>query len=129
MRLVLIGGCAVVVLALLAALFRLNPAEHSFFPKCTFHSLTGLDCPGCGGQRAVHQLLHGHVVAAFRCNALLITLLPIALWYFVRFLVRRFAGRVLPAPFQHHLWAWVLAAVVVSFGIARNLPGWEWLRP
>ena len=114
---------------LLFALFRLNPAEHSFFPRCFFHSVTGLECPGCGGQRAVHHLVHGRIATAFRCNALFVSLLPVAAWYLTRFVIRRFTGRQLPAPFHHHVWPWILAVLVVAFGVVRNLPGLEWLRP
>ncbi|MDE7397749.1 MAG: DUF2752 domain-containing protein, partial [Muribaculum sp.] len=28
-----------------------------WFPKCLFRQLTGLECPGCGSQRAIHALL------------------------------------------------------------------------
>jgi hypothetical protein len=119
----------VVGLLALAALFRLNPAEHSFFPKCFFHSVSGWDCPGCGGQRAVHHLLHGRLGAALHANALFVCLLPVGIWYFARFVIRRLNGRNLPAPFHHHLWAWLLAALVIAFGIVRNLPGFDWLRP
>jgi hypothetical protein len=48
-----------------------NPANVPF-PKCPFRSLTGLLCPGCGSQRGIHQLLHGHFAEAFKLNALLI---------------------------------------------------------
>ena len=33
------------------------------FPKCPFKVLTGLDCPGCGSQRAIHSLLHWDIVS------------------------------------------------------------------
>jgi hypothetical protein len=114
---------------LLFAVFRLNPAEHSFFPRCFFHSWTGLECPGCGGQRAVHHLLHGHIATAFRCNALFVSLLPVAAWYLIRFVLQRSTERRLPSPFHHHVWPWVLAGFVIAFGIVRNLPGCDWLRP
>jgi hypothetical protein len=33
--------------------------------KCTFKSTTGLDCPGCGLQRAFLALLEGDLLACF----------------------------------------------------------------
>ncbi len=32
---------------------------------CLFKSLTGIPCPGCGGQRAVLDLLNGNFIDAF----------------------------------------------------------------
>ncbi|MBQ3635359.1 MAG: DUF2752 domain-containing protein [Bacteroidales bacterium] len=46
------------------------------FPKCPFKVLTGLDCPGCGSQRAIHSLLHGDIVGAWRMNAFMIVSIP-----------------------------------------------------
>ena len=31
---------------------------------CFFKYVTGLPCPGCGLQRAMHQLMHGHIKAS-----------------------------------------------------------------
>ncbi|WP_162831231.1 DUF2752 domain-containing protein, partial [Amycolatopsis ruanii] len=46
---------------------------------CWFHALTGLDCPFCGGSRALGALLHGDVLAALSYNAFaLVVLLPLA---------------------------------------------------
>lgn len=53
-----------------------NPEEHLFFPKCPFFQLTGLKCPGCGSQRAIHQLLNGNFTMAFHHNAFLMILMP-----------------------------------------------------
>jgi ABC-type amino acid transport system permease subunit len=39
--------------------------------------MTGLKCPGCGSQRAIHSLLHFDFVQAFRYNALLVLSLPL----------------------------------------------------
>ncbi|TXN36279.1 DUF2752 domain-containing protein [Flagellimonas hymeniacidonis] len=33
---------------------------------CLNKKLFGIDCPGCGMQRAVHLLFHGDFVAAFK---------------------------------------------------------------
>ncbi|MCD8166877.1 MAG: DUF2752 domain-containing protein [Bacteroides sp.] len=53
-----------------------NPETSRWFPKCIFHSLTGLNCPACGTQRALHQLFHLNINAAFRYNPFLIISLP-----------------------------------------------------
>lgn len=31
---------------------------------CVFRAVTGMYCPGCGGTRAVYELLHGHILHA-----------------------------------------------------------------
>lgn len=53
-----------------------DPAVAGFFPACPFHSLTGLQCPGCGSQRAIHHLLNFDVVTAFQHNGLLVVSIP-----------------------------------------------------
>jgi hypothetical protein len=99
------------------------------FFRCVFHLVSGWDCPGCGGQRALHQLLHGNLGLALRQNALFILLLPVGGWYLFRFVMQKSTGRTLPSPFSHHLWPWILCVIVISFGLVRNLPGFDWLRP
>ena len=53
-----------------------HPAHYQLFPKCIFKSVTGLSCPGCGAQRATHELLHFNFKSAFGYNALLVVSLP-----------------------------------------------------
>ena len=102
-----------------ALLYFFNPAEHGFFPVCVFHSTTGWNCPGCGGLRAVHQLLHGHVETAFRFNPLFVIAVPVAMIFLVRGLLRRSPDKNF--SFQP-VWLWVGLVAVIAFGIARNLP-------
>lgn len=68
----------IIVLCLSGAIlfFMLDP-ESIFFPKCLFHSITGYSCPGCGLQRAIHDLLHLNISGAFRHNAFLVCSLPL----------------------------------------------------
>ncbi len=63
-----------VVLALIY--WRFNPSAVDYFPKCPFLQITGLKCPGCGSQRAVHFLLNGRLRAAFFENPLLVAIIP-----------------------------------------------------
>jgi Protein of unknown function (DUF2752) len=121
---IFLGAVMLLGAGVAALLFFFNPAEHGFFPRCYFRAFTGWDCPGCGGLRAAHQLLHGEVRAAFTLNPLLVLALPLLGYFAVRFLLARFLGRQLPQPFRSGHWIWVAAVVVVAFGVARNFPWW-----
>ena len=54
---------AVTALALPRTTAVRNPYESGAFPSCIFYQATGWYCPGCGGLRATHELLHGDVAA------------------------------------------------------------------
>jgi hypothetical protein len=113
---------------LVFALF--DPEQYRFFPRCVFHELTGLNCPGCGGLRALHHLLHGELALALRYNLLFVALLPLGAWTACCWIVRLAFRRELPDVFAHHYWPWVLVVAVIGFGILRNLPfvGFAWLN-
>jgi hypothetical protein len=112
-----------------AILFACNPAETGFYPFCLFHRTTGLLCPGCGSLRALHQLLHGHVLTALRCNALLVLAMPLVGWFGIGFMRRRapHATTSTAKPF----WIWVGFGVLLVFSVLRNLPFAQlaWLSP
>ena len=102
--------------------FRFNPVQHSFFPVCFFYRMTGCYCPGCGAQRALHALLHGEWLAAFRFNGLFVLALPFLVFAGGRYLWREATGAA-PAPIVlRPFWIILIAVVVVGFGIVRNLP-------
>jgi hypothetical protein len=114
----------------LILLFCFEPKGQAFYPICLFHSTTGLLCPGCGSLRALHQLLHGHLLAAFKCNALLLALLPGLGWYgFTKWRPPPWPG---PEPSKWRVaMLWLLLALALLFTVLRNLPGpsFGWLRP
>ncbi len=111
---------AAVLAVVMLALFFFDPARHGFYPQCMLKRLTGWDCPGCGGLRATHQLLHGNLHEAFGLNPLLFVLGPVVLWWLGAEAVRQRGGRCI-GPFDH--WAGVAAFVlaVIAFGVLRNL--------
>lgn len=77
----LLIACGLLVAVIIYALF--DPAESGLFPKCPFLQLTGLLCPGCGSQRALHSLLVGDIKAAFHYNPLATLLFPYLILGFV----------------------------------------------
>jgi hypothetical protein len=120
-----IGIAGAVCAGLLLYLF--NPSENRFYPRCFFHMITGWDCPGCGGLRASHQLLHGHWREAFVLNPLFVVALPILVLFVTRYLLVRVTGKKIPQPFNSTIWVWVAAVIVIGFGVLRNLPWHPWL--
>ena len=117
----------VIVLAALglvgaALLFFFDPAQHAFYPVCLFKKMTGYDCPGCGGLRAVHQLLRGDVWTAVQLNALAVLAVPALLICApVAWRRRRVSTSGGSSRF---LWIWFVIATIVIFGVVRNLPVW-----
>jgi hypothetical protein len=106
---------ALAALPVLALLYWFDPAQHGFYPRCHFRALTGLDCPGCGGLRATHALLHGDLAAAWRFNALFLLALPaglVALTGGAPAWLRALAER---------WWPSALLVVVAAFTVFRNL--------
>ncbi len=126
LALLVLGVLAVVAAG--AVLFWFNPAQYRLYPFCLFHELTGLNCPGCGGTRALHYLLHGNLVAAFHANALLVISLPLFAWLGVRFAVRAVRGLSAPRKISP-AWFWFFLALAVVFTVLRNLPWFVWLSP
>lgn len=95
-----------------------------FLPRCGFHYLTGLHCPGCGNTRATYALLHGDVGGALRQNGLFVIGLPFLIFWACRSWISWiFPHRVQPLPFrwrQPHTLA--IVWLVVGFGVVRNIP-------
>ena len=107
--------------AALGLIFFFAPDHYPFYPRCLFHTLTGWQCPGCGGLRATHSLLHGDVAAAFRLNPLFVLLLPVAVFAAIARVVKLRTGRDWLQRFRRPAWLWVLLALIVVFGVGRNL--------
>ncbi|AGB23313.1 Protein of unknown function (DUF2752) [Mycobacterium sp. JS623] len=94
-----------------------DPHRSDFaFPTCPFKALTGWNCPGCGGLRMTHDLLHGDFAAAIVDNVFLLIGLPmLAAWLVLRW---RRGGKLMPTPASV-----VIAIAAISWTVVRNLPG------
>lgn len=117
-------GAAVV--AATAAISVLDPVGHHV-PLCPLHSLTGLDCPACGGLRAVFSLTRGDIAAAASHHLLFTVAVPFLVvgwvaWTFGAFTRPDAPPRPLPR------WSGAAAlAVLIVFSVVRNLPAFAWL--
>jgi hypothetical protein len=106
---VLVGGLAYVGLG--------DPhSPHFMFPVCPFKALTGWNCPGCGGLRMTHDVLHGDIAAAVVDNVFLLVGLPMLVaWLVVRW---RRGQPLMPKPAIV-----VIAVAAITWTVVRNLPG------
>jgi hypothetical protein len=113
----------------LIVLFLFDPSQYSIYPICPFHKMTGLNCPGCGSTRAFHELLHGHILAALRCNALVMVALPVAVWLAMKRVIGH-SQKWVSTPTRFSLiWLWIFLGVTLAFTVLRNLPQFDWLSP
>jgi len=105
-----------------AYLFIFEPGKSGFFPICPFRFLTGFTCPGCGGTRALHQLLHGNFETAFTLNPLLLIAIPFLLFFLIRYTVITLRGGV-PRPIKWpQPFTYAILFIILSFWIIRNTP-------
>lgn len=121
-RAYLLAAAALAGAAGLVLLRKFDPATSGIFPPCPLHFLTGWYCPGCGSLRAMHQLLQGNVRAAWALNPLTMLLLPFIGYGLISQTSLVLRGRRLPGFFLSANAIRALCAVIVLFGILRNLP-------
>jgi hypothetical protein len=120
---VLAGGLA--GCAYLAVNDPSDPA--SVMPACPFHAVTGLWCPGCGGLRMTHDLLHGRLAEAANDNLLLLVATPALVALLLAWAVASWRGERFRLNLPQRA-AWAVFALVVTWFVVRNVPGFP-LQP
>lgn len=105
------------------ALHLRDPHQSGTWGLCPMRSLTGLDCPLCGGLRSVNDLSNGDLSAAWYSNALFVASIPTLVGLWLWWLVASLTGR--PTPSEHR-WAkyfmWGYVAIGLAFWVFRNTP-------
>lgn len=91
-------------------------------PTCLLKLTTGLDCPGCGGTRALWYVLHADLPAAARHHVLLVFALPFLAYLFVAWAGRQAFGWRLPELRIGNKLIGAVLAVWFAFSVVRNLP-------
>lgn len=122
-RWVLPAGLGLLAAAGVAYTAWQDPNADGVFPQCPTRTLFGVDCPGCGGLRAVHAAAHGDVVAAADHNVVLAVGLPLVALLWLGWLLHTLGVRVPRLPRVPRT-VWVgLAVLVVAFSVVRNVEG------
>ncbi len=101
-----------------------NEANSGWSVQCLFHQITGLQCPGCGGQRALHYLLHGKFLTALRYNVLFVLFMPFFIYLYI-ILVQTYGLKKqvsIDIFCFSGKFGWIVLTVTMLFFILRNIP-------
>ncbi|MCP4484291.1 MAG: DUF2752 domain-containing protein [Flavobacteriaceae bacterium] len=71
--------------------YQNDPAQsETVFILCVTKNISGVDCPGCGSQRAFHELLHGNFIKAAKLNLTIYFFTPLLLFLFLKTALKPF---------------------------------------
>ena len=71
--------------------YQNDPAQsETVFILCVTKNISGIDCPGCGSQRAFHELLHGNFIKAAKLNLTIYFFTPLLLFLFLKTVLKPF---------------------------------------
>ena len=87
--------------------------------------MSNVFCPGCGITRMIFSLINLEFVQAFRYNPLVFILL----FSYIIFLIIKLFFKFKLSNKQKNIIAYTLLSIVIIFGILRNLPLFEYLKP
>lgn len=96
---------------------------------CMFKKITGLYCPGCGVTRMCMNLIKLNFYEAFRSNQVCFFVFPVLAVIFAR----RAYCYVKYGAVKNEKWMSVIVVIIIIvlliFGIFRNIPYFDFLRP
>ena len=96
---------------------------YSFPPDgCVLHNLTGYYCPGCGGTRAIHALLHGHIVRSFFYHPIVVYTAVFFGWFMLSQTIEKASrGRLAIGMHYRDIYLWIALAIVLLNWLVKNL--------
>ena len=110
----------VIILVIVGYYFLLNPYEQEyFFISCPFYKISGYQCPGCGSQRAFHELLHLRIFEAMKQNVLFVLAIPYFLLVFYTSFHQEKYQKLRQILIGNKTLLFLLA-IAILFGIFRN---------
>lgn len=92
------------------------------FLRCPFHLLTGLHCPGCGSQRAAHDLLHFRIGEALLHNVMMVVVALLILSKIYAFISKRYFPKYYYNLGHKSYFTFGLVILIFAYWILRNIP-------
>ncbi|MBF8150537.1 DUF2752 domain-containing protein [Winogradskyella sp. F6397] len=107
---------------MLSLYFFIDPSATAFFPKCPFLSFTGIYCPGCGSQRAIHHILQGQIITGIRHNYMFLLVTVVLGYQAVIFVITKFGTKTYNNLLHKSKMTNTILVLVILFWILRNIP-------
>ncbi|RXP53474.1 DUF2752 domain-containing protein [Lutibacter sp. HS1-25] len=115
-------GFVILAIALVLIYIFINPSEVDFLPKCPFYFTTGLYCPGCGSQRATHQLLNFNFKGVIAQNILFVVCIFILIYHITITVLNTYFKKNYFNYLNHAKTGWIVLIFILVFWISRNIP-------
>lgn len=121
-KIIIASAISILFVAVAFLFYTFDPADEIFAPKCPWLLLTGSECPGCGSQRAIHDLLHARLGSAFAHNLLV----PIAIPYVLAGIYFQYFGGKKRFPKTERILfgrraAIILLVIIIGYWVLRNV--------
>lgn len=112
-----------IIITLVIALYIFSLVKYNVGIPCIFNKITGLYCPGCGGNRAITSFLHLNFYEAIRNNLIITLSIPlICIYFFIKYILKK------NIKISNKIWLIILIITFV-FAILRNIPLFNFLSP
>ncbi len=102
--------------------FTISPNEVDFMLKCPLYRTTGLYCPGCGSQRALHHLLHFDFLKAAQNNLLLLVGILGAAYHYGIPIINTYLNKNFKSAFNKNKNILLVLIFFNLFWVLRNIP-------
>jgi len=109
-------------IVIFAGLIVLGIFYYFITPKCILYGTTGIYCPGCGSQRATHQLLNFNFFGVLQQNVLYLISLLLLGYHLIVTGINTIFKKQLYNYVYHPKTPLIILAVIVVFWILRNIP-------
>ena len=121
LKIFIIISIVIFSLGIISLYFFYDPLVSTFFPKCIFNQATGLHCPGCGTQRAIHNILQGNIIIGFSYNIFLLLIVLVLVYLLLlntfKKITRKEYSNILKKPIVTNS----ILVFVILFWILRNI--------
>jgi hypothetical protein len=115
-------GIFILVVLLVVLYYYANPGSSIFYPKCPLYATTGIYCPGCGSQRATHNLLNFNLVGVAKQNLLYILGIILIAYHLTIKAINYIFNKNIYNIIYHPITPIIVLIVTILFWILRNLP-------
>lgn len=110
------------VLLLAALLFwKYSPALQTLHAPCVIHEVLHLYCPGCGGTRAVYELLNLHWLRSFLIHPIVLFIAVILTEYYIGAIITLIRNNGKRYYYLRVWFCYVALGIIVLNTVLRNV--------